>query len=132
MNPVVAQETLHIDAKSVSAQQTEQKQTFQKVIAETLEARGLETEAAEKIICEYVGDEAVLEVMVNNIVQVVAITKEDIVAYLGNEALFRRRVDLTSYDALLKMVGTITQSIPDTAIRAELKQLSGFHSTLSV
>jgi len=129
MNPAVAQVNLRTDAKSALSQQTQEKQSIHEEIATALEAKGLEAEAAREITQAYLSESGVqFDVMVQNIAKEMDVSKSEIITYLGNEALFRKEADLTSYDALLKMISSITQRTPDASMRTKLKQLSKYHS----
>ena len=128
MNPAVAQVNLR------TAQVTQQKEAqcdLQMEVAAALEAKGLERDVAEQIVKEHLKGAEIAQ-MVEAIATHTSLSKASIVAYLGEKALFRKSVDLTSYDALLSMVGSITNHTPDVSTRAKLKQLSKYYSRQTV
>ncbi len=105
-NPVVAQ-TLRTDLASALTKDEQQKRAVASELAAALEAKGLEADAAEKI---------------GSRVEILGgMEREKLVAYLGDEALFRRTVDLASYDSLVSMATKIHGATPDAALRSRLK-----------
>ncbi|GEM_PF-5638166 len=128
MSPAVAQ----VNLRTVQVtQQKEAQHDLQMEIATALEAKGLERDAAEQIVKEHVKGEGTAQ-MVEAIATHTSLSKASIVAYLGEKALFRKSVDLTSYDVLLSMIGSITNHTPDVSTRAKLKQLSKYYSRQTV
>jgi len=109
-NPVVA-ETFQ-NATNI---QTQQKTRVSTSIANILHKRGLDADAAEEIGQNFVADdEELFARMIENVLnQCTSISKEELLTYLSNEALFRKSVDLQSYDQLVAMVSKVKQKALD-------------------
>ena len=120
-NPVVAQ-TLRTDLASALTKDAQQKRAVASELAAALEAKGLEADAAEKIGSRFVDNQhEALEAMLYHVEILGGMEREKLVAYLGDEALFRRTVDLASYDSLVSMATKIHGATPDAALRSRLK-----------
>jgi hypothetical protein len=133
MNPAVAQVNLRTDTRSATAQQTEEKQSVTEEIAATLETRGLEADAAQKLCQKVVGaDEVHFGMMIAHLERDTSLTREEILVYLGNEALFRKEPDLTSYASLLHMATEITKSTPDQKMKSALQNVAKLNKLLSL
>jgi hypothetical protein len=68
--------------------------------------------------------------MVLNIEQNTPLTREKLLVYFGDEALFRRKPDLTSYGTLLKLVSQITRSVPDQEMKGRLHKIAKLNKLL--
>ncbi len=101
-NPAVAQT---LNQRTLSAIETQEQKTLGSDISKMLMEKGLEKEAAEKLSQNFmeIHSES-LEKMVDNIVVSGIASHEEVVAYLGEEALFRRDTDLSRYDVLVHML----------------------------
>ncbi len=102
-NPAVAQT---LNQRTLSAIETqEQKTTLGSDISKRLIEKGLEKEAAERLSQNFMETHSEsLEKMVENIVSSGIASHEEVVAYLGEEALFRKDTDLSKYDVLVHML----------------------------
>ena len=120
-NPVVA-ETL----KSTTNIQTQQETRVSTSIANILHKRGLDEDAAEEISQNFVAeDEELFARMLENLLNgCKSITKEEVLTFLSNEALFRKSVDLKSYDTLVSMASKIKQQSIDPATRKALQKVA--------
>ncbi len=120
-NPAVA-ETF----KPTTNIQTQQQTRVSTSIANILHKRGLDEDAAEMISQNFVAeDEDLFARMMENLLDgCKSISKEEVLKYLSNEALFRKSVTLESYDTLLSMVSSIKQKTLDAKTRAELQSVA--------
>ena len=129
LNPAVAEVNLRADCDITSAQNQDQN-TIKLGIADLLEAKGLEREAAERIAQEFVASIGLsLTSMVQNITENTHLTKEEVLSYLSNEALFGKDIRLDRYDTLIQMHNKITKASPDTATRTRLKRVATLNQT---
>jgi len=120
-NPAIAQIGQRTDTET-RLTESQKKQTITDDIAMCLEAKGLEADAAERISRLFVSENgAKMEKMVTNITENTHLTKEAILSYLGNEALFGKSVSLDRYDTLVSMANRINGATPDPQIRTQLK-----------
>jgi hypothetical protein len=130
-NPAVAQTNLRPVTTAASLQEQEEERLSVE-ISDALEAKGLEHEAAREITQLYVGKEIKkIERTVEAITASTRLRREEVIAYLSHEALFRKRPNLYSYDALVRMVSEITQRHPDTALLAQLRSIAEKNSTIA-
>lgn len=120
-NPAVAE-----TVKPTTNIQTQQQTRVSASIANILHKRGLDEDAAESISQNFVAeDEDLLARMMENLLGgCKSISKEEVLTYLSNEALFRKSVALESYDTLLSMVSSIKQKTLDTKMRSELQSVA--------
>jgi hypothetical protein len=133
MNPAVAQVNLRTGTKSTALQNIQEQQNIQEEIAATLEAKGLEAEAAQKLSHGVIGENGKhFAEMVANLEKSSILTKEGILSYLGNAALFRKQPDLASYDTLLHIAMETMKRTPDSRVKAELKRVARINRTLTV
>ena len=120
-NPAVA-ETLnpHTDI------QTQQETRVFTSIANILHKRGLDVDAAEALSQNLMADDEVLftHMMKNLLNACNVITEDELLAYLSNEALFRHRVKLESYDQLVGMVSKIQNKSLDTVTLKNLQTVA--------
>jgi hypothetical protein len=120
-NPVVA-ETL----KSTTNIQTQQETRVSTSIANILHKRGLDEDAAEELSQNFVSeDEELFARMLENLLRgCKSINKEELLTYLSNEALFRKSVNLESYDTLVSMASKIKQKALDEVTLKELQSVA--------
>jgi len=120
-NPVVA-ETL----KSTTNIQTQQETRVSTSIANILHKRGLDEDAAEELSQNFVAeDEELFARMLENLLSGCKnLSKEEVLTFLSNEALFRKNVDLESYDTLVSMASKIKQKALDKATLKELQTVA--------
>ena len=109
-NPVAA-ETL----KHITNIQTQQETRVSTGIANILYKRGLDKDVAEELSQNLVAeDEELFTLMLENILHGCKnINKDALLTYLSNEALFRKSVDLQSYDQLVAMISKVKQKALD-------------------
>ena len=109
-NPVVA-ETFD----PITNVQTQQETRVSTSIAKVLHKRGLDEDAAQKISQEFVtDDEELFAAMIENLLNgCKGMSKDELLAYLSNEALFRKSVNLGEYDQLVAMVSHMHQKALD-------------------
>jgi len=120
-NPVVA-ETF----KNTTNIQTQKETRVSTSIANILHKRGLDEDAAEEISQNFMSDdEELFTQMLENLLNgCKSIHKEEVLTFLSNEALFRKNVDLKSYDTLVSMVSKIKQKSLDAVILKELQSVA--------
>jgi len=120
-NPVVAE-----TVKPTSNIQNQQETRVSTSIANILHKRGLDEDAAEKLSQNIVADDEELftHMMENVLNGCKSISKEALLAYLGNEALFRKSVSLENYDHLVAMVNKIKQKPLDKTTLKELQNIA--------
>ncbi len=107
-NPVVA-ETF----ESKINIQSQQNNSVSASIANILYKRGLDEDAAKEISQKFVTeDEELFARMIENLLHGYdQISRDELLAYLSNEALFRKSVSLECYDDLVGMVREIKQTV---------------------
>jgi len=120
-NPVVAE-----TVKNTTNIQTQQETRVSTSIANILHKRGLDKDAAEELSQNFVAeDEELFACMLENLLSgCKSISKNDVLAYLSNEALFRKNVDLESYDTLVSMASKIKQKALDKATLKKLQTVA--------
>jgi len=120
-NPVVAE-----TVKNTTNIQTLQETRVSTSIANILHKRGLDEDAAEEISQNFMSDdEELFTQMLENLLNgCKSIHKEEVLTFLSNEALFRKNVDLKSYDTLVSMVSKIKQKSLDAVILKELQSVA--------
>jgi len=120
-NPVVA-ETF----KNTTNIQTQKETRVSTSIANILHKRGLDEDAAEEISQNFMpDDEELFTQMLENLLNgCKSIHKEEVLTFLSNEALFRKSVDLKSYDTLVSMASKIKQKSLDAVILKELQSVA--------
>jgi hypothetical protein len=128
-NPVVA-ETL----KPITNIQSQQETRVSTSIANILHKRGLDEDAAEEISQNFVAeDEELFTRMMENLLHgCKSISKDELLAYLSNEALYRKTVSLESYDHLVAMVSKIKQKSLDALTFKELQIIAKQNQQLIV
>ena len=120
-NPVVA-ETLN----PTSNIQNQQETRVTTSIASLLHKRGLDADAAEELSQNIVPEnEELFSLMMENLLQgCKSISKDELLTYLSNEALFRKNVSLESYDHLVAMVSKVKQKALDKNTLKELQTVA--------
>jgi len=120
-NPAVAK-TL----KNTTNIQTQQDTRVSTSIANILHKRGLDEDVAEELSQNFVAeDEALFTAMVENLLQgCKSISKEALLTYLSDEALFRKSVDLKSYDTLVGLASKIQQKALDKVTLKKLQNVA--------
>ncbi len=120
-NPLVA-ETL----KPIKNVQTQQETRVSTGIAKVLHKRGLDEDAAKKISQEFVADDEELfaSMMENLLNGCKDISKDELLTYLSNEALFRKSVNFESYDQLVAMASKIKQKALNEVTLRELQMIA--------
>jgi len=120
-NPVVAE-----TVKNTTNIQTQQETRVSTSIANILHKRGLDEDAAEEISQNFVADdEELFTQMLENLLNgCKSMRKEEVLTFLSNEALFRKSVDLESYDTLVSMASKIKQKSLDNVTLKELQSVA--------
>jgi len=120
-NPAVA-ETL----KPTTNIQTQQETRVSTSIANILYKRGLDEDAAKELSQNFMPeDEELFARMLENLLNGCrSINKDEVLSYLSNEALFRKSVDLKSYDTLVSIVSKIKQKSLDAMTLKELQSVA--------
>ena len=128
-NPVVA-ETF----ESKINIQSQQNNSVSATIANILHKRGLDEDAAKEISQKFVTeDEELFARMMENLLHgCKSISKDELLAYLSNEALYRKTVSLESYDHLVAMVSKIKQKSLDALTFKELQIIAKQNQQLIV
>ena len=129
-NPAVAQT---LSQRTLSALATQKQHGLGAEIAKHLEAKGLEAEAARTIGKSFLQkNHTQTAAMVTNIVHHNIATQEDVVAYLSDEALFRRSADLSDYDTLVRMATQIHQEKLSKEMLTRLQTVAQQNSLIAV
>jgi len=121
LNPAVAE-----ILKSTNAIQTQQETRVSTNIANILYKRGLDEDAAKELSQNFMAeDEELFASMLENLLSgCKGMAKDDVLAYLSNEALFRKRVDLQSYDQLVAMARGVQQKVLDKTTLQQLQNIA--------
>jgi len=95
-------------------------------IAKVLHNRGLEEDAAKAIASEFVSEEenSLLEMVICLLENHDIVTREEVLAYLGQAALHKQKLDFKSYDQLIGMVEKIKQNPTEENTRKKLSELA--------
>lgn len=113
--------------------QTQQSTTVKSSISKILHKRGLDEDIAKEISEKIISDEELFASMLDNLLKDChSISKEEVLTYLSNEALFRKSVDLHHYDYLIAMVSQIQEKSLDKQTLAQLSQIAKKNSLLVV
>jgi len=119
-NPVVSEAV-----NNTTNIQTKQETKVSTSIANILHKRGLDEDAAEEISQNFMLDEELFTQMLENLLNgCKSMSKEEVLTFLSNEALFRKNVDLESYDTLVSMASKIKHKALDTMILKELQSVA--------
>jgi len=129
LSPVVAERI-----KPITNIQNQHETRVSASIANILHKRGLDEDAAEEISQNFVAnDEELFARMIENVLHACTnISKDELLVYLSNEALFRKSVDLQSYDQLVAMVSKVRQKALDKVTLNALKDIAKQNSQLIV
>jgi len=121
-NPAVA-ETLKPTTNNIKTKQETRVSTS---ISNILHKRGLDEDAAEELSQNLMPeDEELFTQMLENLLNgCKGMNKDEVLAYLSNEALFRKSVDLESYDTLVSIVSKIKQKSLDAMTLKELQSVA--------
>jgi len=121
LNPMMTQ-TLEANVNTQSHQTKRLSTEIQTILSD----RGIEEEAAHDISEQFIArNHPHMERMVENILYAsLAITKEELLGYLANEALFKRDISLAHYDYLIGMMSEIKKKVLDKGILKNIKTLS--------
>ncbi|UFH58083.1 hypothetical protein [Sulfurovum mangrovi] len=130
LNPVMGENTDH------------RKITYSKVnhtfiiagIADVLQSRGVEGKAAESLAKALVDekDGMLLMAIAYSLEHHGIVTKEEVMTYLSQAALHKRKLDFNSYDQLIGMVEKIKQKPIDEHTRKKLRELAEVNQKLFV
>lgn len=108
-------------------------QTIRSSIADVLQKRGIDEDAAiemtEQLIDEK--DERSLAMLMHYLESQNIVTKEEVLAYLGQSALHKQKLNVRSYDHLLGMVAKIKEKPVDENTRKQLSQIAKFNGYIS-
>ena len=98
-------------------------------ISEILYNRGLDKDAAQKLVSELVGsDEELFSVLLENLEnRCSVISRDEIMNYMSNLALQRKSINLDSYSALINMVHKITHKTPSQETLVELQNIANMN-----
>ena len=120
LNPAVAERL-----KLTTNIQTQQETRVTTSIAKILHKRGLDEDAAKALSQNLVSeDEELFARMLENLLNGCKnISKDEVLAYLSNEALFRKNVDLKNYDHLVALASSVKQIALDETILQQLQQV---------
>ncbi len=129
-NPAVAQT---LSQRTLGALAVQKQNRLGAEIARDLEAKGLEADAAKTIGESFVQKcHTQTAAMAANIVHHNIATHEDVVAYLSDEALFRRSADLSDYDTLVRMATQIHQEKLSKEMLVKLQKVAQQNSMIAV
>ena len=98
-------------------------------MVEILYDRGLDEDAAQKLVSEFVGDdEELFSVLLENLENRCSVlSRDEIMDYLSTLALQRKSINLDSYSALINMVHQITHTTPSQETLAELQNIANMN-----
>ena len=121
-NPAVAQT---LNQRTLNLLEAKEQRTLGCDIAELLVQRGLEKESAQRLSQIFIEKHsASMEKMAYNIVGSGVVSHSDMLAFLSEAALFRKEMDLSSYDTLVHMVSYIENGKPSSACLAKLQSVA--------
>ena len=129
LNPVIAETVPH------TVSQTQQfNQSVVSKISTILHKRGLDEDVAEEMASNLVDEEdELLLAMMMQVLQVQNIvTKEEVLEYLSDAALYKHKLDFKSYDHLVGMVTKIKQTSLDPHTLKQLSHLTKVNQQLFV
>lgn len=119
-NPVSAQQL-----SPLTNIQPPQSSAVKASISNILHKRGLDEEVANEISNNVTSDEVLFTHMLDNLLKGCnSISKEEVLTYLSNEALFRKSIDLHRYDYLISMVAKIQDKFLDKQTLTQLSQIA--------
>jgi hypothetical protein len=102
-------------------------------IADVLQKRGIDEDAAVEMADQSIDekDERSLAIMMQYLESQNIVTKEEVLAYLGQSALHKQKLNVKSYDHLLGMVAKIKEKPVDENTRTQLSQIAKYNGYLS-
>ena len=129
LNPLMA-ETVH---HTVSQNQQINQSVVSKV-STILHNRGLDEDVAEEMASNLVSedDEILLAMMMQALEIQNIVTKDEVLAYLSDAALHKKKLDFKSYDHLVGMVSKIKQTSLDPYTLKQLSHLTKINKQLFV
>jgi len=91
-----------------------------------LHNRGLDEDAAQKLVSEFIGsEEELFSILLENLEsRCSVISRKDIMNYISTLALQRKSINLDSYSALINMVHKITHETPSRKTLEELQNIA--------
>jgi hypothetical protein len=100
-------------------------------IASALHEQGLDEDAAMRTAARFVEDDARFTLMTENLLASCStLTREELLAYLSREALYRRPVALHSYGQLVSMLTKIKQQTPDREVLQKLSHIAKYNEDI--
>ena len=106
--------------------QTQQQTSLSGSIAKLLHKRGLDEETAQERSQAFVGEEEeALNEMIEQLLQASPETsREEILTYMSQEALWGKSLSMGEYDNLIGMMTKIMGKTPNSNLRRQLKEIS--------
>jgi len=103
-------------------------------IAATLHQKGLDADAALRIANEFVkSDDVRFGMMFDNLLaSCETLDRKELIAYLGEEALHRQKVELHSYGQLVSLVTKIKQHAPNDTVRKKLSDIAKRNNSIAI
>ena len=101
-------------------------------IAATLHQKGLDADAALRIANDFVAhDDVRFSLMMENLLaSCQTLTREEVLAYLSEEALHRQKVELYTYGQLVSMVTKVKKKTPDETVLNQLSSIAKHNQRL--
>ncbi len=129
LNPVMAESELHTVSKNIKI-----KHSVKTNISNLLHNRGLDEDVADVLAENLVSeeDEMLLAMLIENLEVGNIVSKNDVLAYLSNAALYKQKLDFRNYDTLVGMVSKIKQKSLDTYTLKQLSHLATINKQLFV
>lgn len=129
LSPVLAESELHTVSKNIKI-----KHSVKTNIANLLHNRGLDEDVADVLAENLVSedDEILLAIIIENLEAENIVSKNDVLTYLSNAALYKQKLDFRNYDTLVGMVSKIKQISLDTYTLKQLKYLATINKQLFV
>jgi hypothetical protein len=117
--------------REVKTSKEETKKVF-RVVSKHLIDKGLEAGAAfKKVSSALQGDERMNALMIKNIVEGFEHVKyEDVIAHIGESALFEKRVDLSDYEHIIALLQRKNNRIINKKLLQRAKQVATQNKTL--
>jgi len=98
-----------------------------------LHNRGLDEDAAQKIVSDFfANEEELFSILLENLEnRCSVISRDEVINYVSTLALQRKSIKLDSYSALIKMVHQITHKTPNQEILEELQNIANINFAYS-